>query len=174
MINFNLFRYLDVLLLLLLPPPPLPLPLFFSLHFGTHTSFVLKIRLGDVRAANTVNYEARGEERTVPNRQSKRKEQVYCTRSLWSVYLLWLFAILINCEFLYEWRCRWWVCRRLNLRVLFSLTLSLAHCHCDCTVYYWLRVCVCKKVCLFYGMRLYASNPVTIERYSLVETMLHF
>lgn len=65
MINFNLFRRLDVVLLLLL--------LFFSV-----VNVVLKIRL--VGAANTVNYEAHQGTTTTSNKKIAHK--------VYEVYLL--------------------------------------------------------------------------------------
>lgn len=76
MINFNLFRRLDVVLLLCVSL--LCACAFFkfcSLLLLSFVNLVLKIRLDDVGAANTVNYET----------HQRTKKNQHCTQSLWSV-----------------------------------------------------------------------------------------
>lgn len=86
MINFNLFRRLDVVLQLCLSSSSA----FFkccSLSVLSFVNLVLKIRLDDVGAANTVNYET----------HQRTKKNQHCTQSLWSVCVCFeLFVILFN------------------------------------------------------------------------------
>lgn len=89
MINFYLFGRLDVL-----PPPLCSFSLFllllFLLECGAHEFFVLKIRLDDVRAANTVNYEARGWSGEKNIRNFAHNVEFVC---------FGFFAIFINCVY---------------------------------------------------------------------------
>lgn len=156
----------------MLPPPP-PLPLFFRsalrhTHEPRTKDTVRRCQGGQYRKL----WSTRREEESTEHR-AREKKRVYCTRSLWSVYLLWLFAILINCEFctndaVADESVVDWIC------VFYSFSLSPSPSVIATALFIIGCVCVCKNVCLFCGLCLYALNPVTIERYSLVETKLHF